>query len=167
MQESTELSARSVTITAHPAAENNLFEQESAWHSKIAERAFAYFQDRGSVDGYDWADWVAAESKLLKPVALEIRESEDGYIVSAEVPGFSAKDLEIQMDGTRMLIHGVKTAGQSADSAAEQAARPIHRLIEFSFPVVAEGCRAQAEDGILEVTLPKSKEQSDPPAASE
>jgi HSP20 family protein len=168
MPESIESSEKSVTITAQPEAANNLFEQEADWHSKIAERAFAYFQDRGSVDGYDLADWVAAESELLKPVALEIGESEDSYVVIAEVPGFSAKELEIQLDGARVLIHGAKAVGQSADSAtSERASRPIYRLIEFSFPISAAGSHAQAEDGILQVTLPKSKEQTDPPAATD
>jgi HSP20 family protein len=168
MPESIELSARSVTVTPHPTADNNFFEQEAAWHSKIAERAFALFQDRGSVDGYDWNDWVTAESELLKPVALEVYESEDRYIVSAEVPGFCAKDLEIQLEGSRMLIHGVRAADQteSHDSvSSERTSRPIYRLIEFAIPVLVDASSAKAEDGILEVTLPKSKEQTDPPTA--
>ena len=167
MPESIESSTKSVTIMAQPSAENNLFAQEDIWHNKIAERAFAYYQDRGSVDGYDWADWVAAESELLKSIALEIRESEDSYIVSAEVPGFSAKELEIQLDGTRMLIHGAKFSDQSTEGATERTSKPVYRLIEFSFPIAADGSRAQAEDGILQVTLPKSKEQSVSPAATD
>ncbi|HEX4603547.1 MAG TPA: Hsp20 family protein [Candidatus Angelobacter sp.] len=169
MQQSVE-SPNSVTITAHPAADNNLFEQESAWHNKVAERAFAYFQDRGSIDGYDWADWAAAESEFLKPIVLEVSESPDRYIVSAEAPGFRAKDLEIQLDGTRMLIHGIRAADESKNdgsTSSELASRPIYRFIDFSAPIMAEGCHAEVEDGILTLTLAKSGEQHDAPAGSD
>lgn len=160
------IQSHAVTIT-RPAQGDNLFDQEEAVHSKIAERAFELFQARGSVDGSDWNDWLNAESELIKPVALEVSESEDQFAVSAEVPGFRPKDFEIQLDGSRMVIHGLRTGDgkEGVESTDGETSPQIFRLVEFSSPVSAAGSHAEVEDGILQITLPKSKEQTGPPSA--
>jgi HSP20 family molecular chaperone IbpA len=52
----------------------------------IAQRTFGLFQQRGGADGRDLEDWFRAESELLKPVPIEISESNDTYTIRAEVP---------------------------------------------------------------------------------
>lgn len=158
--------SRAVTIT-HPAEGNNLFGQEAAVHSRIAQRAFELFQARGSVDGSDWNDWLTAERELIKPVALEVSESEDQFAVSAEVPGFRPKDVEIQLDGSRMVIHGLRAGDgkEGAESTDGERSPQIFRLVEFSSPVSVAGSHAEVEDGILQVIVPKSKEQTSLPSA--
>jgi HSP20 family molecular chaperone IbpA len=61
----------------------------------IARRAFDIFESCGRVPGHELEDWFRAESELLRPVPLNVTESNDEYIVRAEVPGFGSKDIEV------------------------------------------------------------------------
>jgi HSP20 family protein len=84
----------------------NLFEDFEALTKAITQRAFGLFQRRGGTDGRDLEDWFRAEAELLKPVPIEISESNEAYTVRAEVPGFDAKDLSIHVEGNSVYIHG-------------------------------------------------------------
>ena len=84
----------------------SIFEDFEALTNTIAQRAFGFFQQRGSADGWDLDDWVRAESELLKPVPIEMSESDDGYTIRAEVPGFDVKDLNVRVEPNSIYIHG-------------------------------------------------------------
>jgi HSP20 family protein len=106
----------STSITVKPGTESttmvkfpkthNIFEDFEALRNEIARRAFGFFQNRGSVNGRDLDDWFLAESELLKPVPIEMSESNDGYTIRAEVPGFEAKDLDVKLEQNSLFIHG-------------------------------------------------------------
>src|SRR5207244_3615905 len=64
-------------------------------YDSIARRAFEIFESSGRVSGRDHEDWLKAEAELLHPVHLDIAESDEAITVRAEVPGFSARALEM------------------------------------------------------------------------
>src|SRR5262250_418322 len=81
-------------------------ERMEAIYNLIAERAYALFDGRGGEHGHDLEDWLRAEAEVLHPVPVEIIDSGDKLIVRAEVPGFAAKDIKINLEPRRLTISG-------------------------------------------------------------
>src|ERR1043166_5931104 len=74
-------------------------------YDEIANHAFARFERRDHVNGYDVDDWLEAERPLLMPISIELLELEDGnYQALAMIEGFDIKDLKISVEPTRLLI---------------------------------------------------------------
>ncbi len=164
MRKIVELNDRMVAVTTLSPNGPDLFAQMKEWTNKIAERAFSLFQDRGSVHGHDWEDWFTAESELLRPVTLDIQETEEIFLINAEVPGFQVGDLEVQLDDFRLVIHGLHRSDQGAkgEEAVPGSAGPepqqIYRIVELSIPVAIDKVQAELSNGVLQLTLPKLKE---------
>ncbi len=82
-------------------AVDDLFDRRRETYDSIARRAFEIFESSGQTFGHDLADWFRAESELLHPVHLDIAESGNALTVRAEVPGFSAKEIEVSVEPRR------------------------------------------------------------------
>ena len=139
----------------------NLFEELDALTRRVAERAFRLFEDRGRLTGRDMDDWFRAESELLKPVLIEISESDESYVIRAEVPGFDAKDLSVQIEPTSICIHGKREEKKEEKKGkevrySEVSAMEVARRIDLPASINAEKVSAQLTNGILELTLPKA-----------
>ena len=73
------------------------FKRSQQINDLIARRAYELFESRGFAHGHDLEDWLGAESEILLNVPVEITETETEVTIRAEVPGFSEKDLEVQV----------------------------------------------------------------------
>src|SRR5579863_2245970 len=80
------------------ATTTDVFDQIQQTYDSIARRAFDIFNNNGRWFGNELGDWLQAEAELLQPVRLEIAEADDSITVRAEVPGFNAKELEINIE---------------------------------------------------------------------
>ncbi len=147
-------------IVTKPAGPKDLFHEMFEWTDRIAKRAFELFQVRGFANGHDLEDWFTAERELLKPVALELKDTKDDLVVKAEVPGFDAKDLEIEMEGDNLVIKGkretTKEEKEGKTIYTERKAEQIYRMIELPVPVLTEKAVAEIKNGVLELKLPKA-----------
>jgi HSP20 family molecular chaperone IbpA len=94
MQSATVIQPMGRSIPIHHNA-RDAFEQFDRIYRSIARRAFELFQTSGQLQGHDLEQWLSAESEFLHPVCVRLTESNGGFTLRAEVPGFSAKDLEI------------------------------------------------------------------------
>jgi HSP20 family protein len=96
--------------------------------------------------------------------AVDMREEEDRYLIEAELPGLSEKDLKLELkDG----ILSLSTAKSEEKKDGDKARRWIRReRREFSFqrsfelPENADGEKIEAsfKDGLLTIALPKKPE---------
>src|SRR5579864_6573441 len=102
----TEAIAPAKSVAVQEKSLDDLFKEMSEWSDRIAKRAYEFFAGSGFTNGHDREDWFKAEQELLKPVALEVKDTKDELIVTAEVPGFEAKDLEIRLNGSHLVIEG-------------------------------------------------------------
>ena len=82
----------------------NFLGELDALNRETAKRAFALFQQRGYMNGWDVDDWLRAESEILVAVPIEMSESDDSFTIRAEVPGFDAKNLSIRQTATRFTL---------------------------------------------------------------
>jgi len=139
---------------------SDLFERVRELSNSIAHRAFELFNGRGRTDGHELEDWFRAESELLHPVHLDLAESGDAFTVRAEVPGFSAKELEVGVEPHRLTISGKLESSEEHSSKKtiykEQCSNQIYRAIDLPAEVDTSKVTAVLKNGVLELSMPKA-----------
>ena len=127
----------------------------------IARRAFDIFESRGGSPGHELEDWIRAETELLHPVPLSVSESSDEYIVRAEVPGFSSKDIEVSVEPCCLSISGKRETTKEEVNAkvirSEWCADQIFRTLDLPSHIDTSKVTTTLKDGILTVDLPKAQ----------
>jgi HSP20 family protein len=138
----------------------DLLEQFDSIYDSIAQRAFGLFEGNGRWLGHELDDWFRAEAELLHPVHLEMRESDGSFTVEAEVPGFTAKDLEINVEPRCLKIAGKRETKEEEKKGkairSEWCADQILRAVDFPADVDTSKVNASLKDGILTIDLPKA-----------
>ncbi len=138
---------------------SDLFDRIEDLSNSIARRAFEIFEDRGRAFGHDLEDWLRAESEFLHPIHLDIAESDDAVTVRAEVPGFSAKELEVGVEPHRLTIRGKREASEERKGKktiySEHCLNQIFRTVELPAEVDSSKVTASLKDGVLELAMPK------------
>jgi HSP20 family protein len=94
--------------------------------------------------------------------ALDVSETEEGYLVEAAVPGLKAEDLEITVENNVLTIKG-ETRQESADKQrnfhrVERRFGSFQRTIGLPTTVKADAIQASLTDGILRLEIPKAEE---------
>jgi len=94
--------------------------------------------------------------------AVDIEETADEFVVMADVPGMSQKDVKVSLMGDVLTIRGErKQESDRSDSGMHRIER-VYGSFERSFrlgtPVRNDKVRAQYRDGVLEVHVPKAEE---------
>ncbi len=94
---------------------------------------------------------------------VDIEEKEKGFEISAEVPGMTKKDIEIEINNNLLNIKGEKK------EESEESEKNYHRKETFEgkfcrtfrLPetIDEEKIKANFENGILKVHVPKSPEK--------
>jgi len=129
-------------------------------YNSIARRAFEIFDSNGRWFGHELEDWFRAESELLHPVHLEIAETDDNLTVRAEVPGFNAKELDINVGPRQLTIFGKHEAQEESKKGktvySERCAKEILRVVDLPAEVDSSKATATLKDGILNLEMPKA-----------
>src|ERR1700674_1088070 len=79
-----------------------LLERMDRLYNTIARRAFDLFERDGRVEGRNVEHWLEAERELLHPVHVRVEETGAEILVQAEVPGFTANDIEVNVQPNRL-----------------------------------------------------------------
>ena len=148
------------TVPVKSLSGSDLFQHIRELSNAIAHRAFELFNGRGRGDGHDLEDWYRAESELLHPVHLNLAESADAFKVQAEVPGFSAKELEVGVEPQRLTISGKRASSKERTGTKtiykEQCSTQIYRAIDLPAEVNTSKVTAALKNGVLELSMPKA-----------
>lgn len=98
-----------------------------------------------------------AESPRRFTLAVDVREEEDAYTLSALVPGLKAEDLNIQiLDGT-VTVEGEFKADESEYLLRELPHGSFRRSLTLPADLDAEKAEARIKDGVLTLRLPKGE----------
>ena len=162
--------ARKVRAITKPQSAK-LIEPESHFHrlrqleEAIACRAYELFESRGRAHGQDFTDWLRAESEIRQPLPIKVSDYQDEFAVEAEVPGFSAEEVEVSAEPRRLIISGRTTlTDKEADNtfSREIIAKPTgtltrgtFRLLDLPVEIDADHVEARFTGETLTVTLPK------------
>lgn len=94
---------------------------------------------------------------------VDLSEHDDELVVVADLPGFDREEIDLSLDGDRLVIAASHEA--TADEDEEQYIRrerrstTVRRRIDLPVAVDAEGASATYTNGVLTVTLPKLGER--------
>ena len=137
-----------------------IFDRIEELHNSIARRAFEIFEGKGRWPGRELDDWLRAESELIHPMHLEITESDNHLNVRAEVPGFNAKELEINIEPRRLTITGKHEAKDETKKGktlySELRASEILRVVDLPAEVDTSDVSATLKDGIMSIKMTKT-----------
>jgi HSP20 family protein len=94
--------------------------------------------------------------------AIDMYQTDDEIVVKASIPGFNADNVQISITGDVLTLRGeVKQEDEKNEKAwhiREQRWGSFERSVALPTQVVAEKAKAEFENGILIVTLPKAEE---------
>lgn len=139
----------------------DLFEDLRSAQDELLRMNRAHGQ-RLSPAGYfgQWLD-PSAGTEAWAP-ALDISEREDAYLVTVELPGVKARDVEIMFEDGLLTIQGEQhPAGDPAAGKVHRAERrygAFRRVITLPRHVQADAIEATAQDGVLQILVPKAPE---------
>ncbi len=94
--------------------------------------------------------------------AVDIREEKDKYVVEAELPGLTEKDVEVKVDNNVLTISSKKeeTKEESKKGYIRKERRSFSFARSFSLPenTDVDKIKAYFKNGILNIEIPKTPE---------
>jgi HSP20 family protein len=98
----------------------------------------------------------------LSAPAVDMYQTDDELVVKVAVPGMKANDVQISVTGEMLTIKGEAHLKEETKDKAwhirEQRWGTFERRLMLPTDVVADKAKAEFEDGILTITLPKADE---------
>lgn len=138
--------------------------KKSAIQMMIARRAYELFELRGRVPGHPSEDWAQAESELLYPCGIDLRELAEAIIVRADLPGsFTPDQLGVSIETRQVMIHGEREigvicghTGKTHTTHTETRTQRVFRVYDLPTEVDASRATATLLGNTLEIWLPKA-----------
>jgi len=117
------------------------------WTDQWLER---WFQEPTWSDLFDRDTWTAP---------YDIDEKDDEYVMNVEVPGWDAKDLDVEASGNRVAIRGKRT-DESGEKNSAWARRHADLSLQLELPAEIDSTKAngKVKNGVLTIHLPKTEQ---------
>ena len=91
--------------------------------------------------------------------AVDIDETPESYIVSVDVPGVCADDIELHVHPREIEIRGTRTVSRSIASVTrihtERVSGRFRRSFQLDDPVDPQSAECECEDGVYRVRVRK------------
>jgi HSP20 family protein len=95
--------------------------------------------------------------------AMDLLETEDDFVLRADLPGMSETDVNIELEDNVLTISGERKAEHEERKEGfyrvERASGSFTRSLTLPEGVNPEGVRAHFEKGVLEVRIPKPEQR--------
>jgi len=116
----------------------------------------------------------AADSAPVRRPAIDVSESERGYVVTLDVPGVSREDVKVSIDGRRVSIVAEARAAETPTAAEgaeapksservilrERAVASFARSFTLQSEIDQAASQAKLDNGVLTLTLVKREPAS-------
>jgi len=100
---------------------------------------------------------------MLAP-SIDVSETDGELHVKADLPGVSEKDVDVMLNDDILTIKGEKKSEREEKKEdyyfAERAFGAFQRSIRLPFSVDADKVKARFQNGVLDIAIPKGKDQS-------
>ncbi|TFG56299.1 MAG: Hsp20/alpha crystallin family protein [Methanomassiliicoccus sp.] len=103
--------------------------------------------------------WISTAGEGTRSPMLDMKEESDRFLVQAELPGMSREDVTVEVDQETLRITAVKE--QELDEKKEgylrleRGSMRFFRQVRLPQNVDRDGIKANMENGVLDVSLPK------------
>jgi HSP20 family protein len=133
----------------------------------IERRAFDLFEKRGCQLGHDLEDWIQAERDIVSAELdvvfsppCELLDEGKEFKAQIAMPGFDAKDVQVSVTQDSIVVkaHAAHNHEQKEGSFSfrESAQNNLFHRLAFPASIDIDKVSASLENGILQVTAPKS-----------
>ena len=132
------------------------------WHSfRELEETLQHFDDMFAHPLLPIWRRVPLKEEEWAPV-IEVFEKHDKYVVKAELPGIKEDDVDVSVVGDALTIKGKREVESEVKEedyyCCERSYGSFFRSIALPSNVDTKKIEASFEDGVLEVSLPKTAE---------
>lgn len=119
--------------------------------------------DRLFEDAFITPRWFTPfRENWLDSLALDVVEDDDNVVVKASVPGFKPEEIDISVVEDTLTIKGESKTEKKEEKEhylmRERRFGTIQRTLRLPVPVQADKAKAEFENGVLVLTLPKAEE---------
>jgi HSP20 family protein len=102
------------------------------------------------------------ETAVPAQLRVDVTETDNSYVVRAEIPGVKKEDINVAIDGNQVEISAeVKNENEARDSEkvlrSERYYGKVYRAFALGQDIDESATQAKYADGILELTLPKKQ----------
>ena len=101
---------------------------------------------------------------LDREPSMDLQDRGSHYVLTAELPGFEKKDLEVRIDSSVLELRAEKSTDRETkgkQGTRTQSSRTyFHRYMTLPGEVVAEKVSGTMKNGVLELKLPKRAPKS-------
>ena len=110
--------------------------------------------------GRSFGRWTDGEGGWMP--SIDVFEKDGKLMVKAELPGMKEEDIDVSVSDNSLIIRGEKKSESEVNEEnyyrSERSYGSFYRSIPLPSKVEADKIEANFEDGVLEVSLPKSAE---------
>ena len=119
------------------------------------------FRFNRELDAFFNRRWDTDERASLAP-QVDIEETEEGFLITADLPGVEEKNIEITVEDGVLTMSGhreeSKEEKQGGAILRERSYGSFHRSFRLGRSVNSEKIAASYKNGVLSVSLPKAEE---------
>jgi len=101
---------------------------------------------------------VKSERQYITP-EVNIEETNDGYLLEADMPGVNKNGLEVTLEGNELTLVGHRQEAQLKGELIhrESSAADFRRVFELAPEIDNKNIAARIDNGVLTVLLPKAE----------
>jgi HSP20 family protein len=93
---------------------------------------------------------------------MDLHETDNAFVVEADLPGMAIEDISVQVEGTTLVIAGERKGEQSSRTGnithLERSFGRFQRAMTLPAAVQVDAVEAKYTNGVLTVTVPKAEE---------
>ena len=98
--------------------------------------------------------------RLMHTLPLDIRQTDDAFMIEASVPGYRPEDVEITFDDNVLTIRGTRHEDEDMRGAyvrRERNAHSVYRQVGLPTEVKTDEITASFDNGVLTITVPRAQ----------
>lgn len=95
-------------------------------------------------------------------IRIDVKETDDGYSIEAEVPGVNKDNIQVSIDGNQVSLRAeVQQLDEQKEGErvlrSERYFGSVSRSIQLPAEIDTDQCKARYENGVLKLTLPRKQ----------
>lgn len=141
----------------------NLIRREKETGSREPARLFDPFEVMRDMIRWDpFGELVPGAAGMAFAPSFDVKETGEGYVFTADLPGVKESDLELSLTGNRLTISGKREEEKKEEGERwytyERSYGTFSRSFTLPEGVDADHAEANLKEGVLRVTIPKRPE---------
>jgi HSP20 family protein len=125
-------------------------------------RMFDPFRMMRDIMGPDLFGGLVHPSGGMFAPDIEVKETKDAYVLTADLPGVKEQELEVSVTGNRLMVSGKREEEERREDdryfAYERTYGAFSRSLVLPEGADMSGIKAELKDGVLAIKIPKRAE---------